>query len=402
MSQFIDAKNVEELLRKLVSIESPYFHEDEIMDYVKGWFSDHDLDANIHTYYEPKETKFHGKNVVGILDSGKKGPVIYLGGHLDTVNLCNGWTKPPFDGIVENGYLYGVGSLDMKSGCCAIMLAMADFAAKNKDTFKGKVIYHLVSDEEGPYGLGTVFIINDKIHNVARDADFAIIAEPSAGFTMTPHPCICPGARGGYNYTIKVHGKSAHAATPELGINALVDASKIICQLENLVPIEDEKLGRAAMCVIDVRGKGGACSVPDYAEIEVFRHCVRGETIETIRSEIEGAISKAKTESSTEIEFRQSPAEGFDGGFMPYCTDENNENLKILEKSVEKICGKKANISYFQSIGDFNHIGGKLGIPTVLFGADGENFHSADERVDLKSVLETAKIIYDFLVGSLV
>ena len=401
MGQYIDEKKVETLLRKLVSIESPYFHEDEIMDYAHKWLKDHDLDAEIHTYFEPKETKFHGKNVVGIMDSGKEGPVVYLGGHLDTVNLCNGWTKPPYEGIVEDGYLYGVGAVDMKSGSCAILLAMAEFAAKNKNAFKGKVIYHFVSDEEGPYGLGTVYIIHDQIHNVAKDVDFAIITEPSASFTGLPHPCICLGARGGYNYTIRVYGKSAHAATPEMGVNALTDASKIVCQLENLVPAEDEKLGRAAMCVIDVRGKGGACSVPDYAEIEVFRHCVRGETMETIQKEVEGAIKKAQIKSKAEIAFRPSPVEGFDGGFLPYCIDENDDNLKALEKTVEKVCGEKANLSYFESIGDFNHIGGKLGIPTVLIGADGDNFHSANERVDLKSVLETTRIIYEFLVETL-
>lgn len=56
-----------------------------------------------------------------------------------------------------------------------------------------------------------------------------------------------------------------------------------------------------------------------------------------------------------------------------------------------------ANKAYFQSIGDFNHIGGKLKIPTVLLGAEGENFHSSDERVDLKSALEVAHIISEFV-----
>ncbi len=65
------------------------------------------------------------------------------------------------------------------------MLTLAKFAEEHlrEGSFRGKLIYHLVSDEEGPYGLGTVYIINDKIHNIQEEADFAIIAEPSAGFT---------------------------------------------------------------------------------------------------------------------------------------------------------------------------------------------------------------------------
>lgn len=399
MDNKITAESFETLLRQLVSIKSPYFHEDEVMDFVNNWFAERGIPAEIHTFYEPKETKFHGKNVVGIMDSGKPGPVIYLGGHLDTVQLCNGWTKPPYEGVVEGEYMYGVGTLDMKSGCAAIMLALEKFAKDNfKDkSFKGKIVYHLVSDEEGPYGLGTVYIINDKIHNIAEEADFAIIAEPSAGFTKVPHPCLCLGARGGYNYTIKVRGKSAHAATPELGINAMVDASAIVSELEKIPPETDDKLGHSTPCVIRMNGGGAACSVPDYAEVEIFHHTVRGETQETIKKRVDKAIAAANVRSKVEVSFRQSPAEGFDGGFDAYCIDENGEILHTLENIVEKVCGKPANLAYFQSIGDFNHIGGKLHIPTVLLGAEGDNFHSSDERVNLKSALEVAHIISEFL-----
>ncbi len=387
------------LLRQLVAIKSPYFHEDEVMNFVNEWFAENGVPAQIHTFFEPKETKFHGKNVVGIMDSGKPGPVIYLGGHLDTVQLCNGWTRPPYEGVIEDGFLYGVGALDMKAGCAGIMLALRKFAKEHlhDNSFRGKLIYHLVSDEEGPYGLGTVYIINDRIHNVAEEADFAIIAEPSSGFAGVAHPCLCLGARGGYNYTIKVYGKSAHAATPELGINAMVDAATIVSELEKIPLEKDEKLGQSTPCVIRMNGGGAACSVPDYAEVEIFHHTVRGETRETIRERVDKAIEAAGVRSKVEVVFRQSPAEGFDGGFDAYCIDENGEYLKKLEKAVEKVCGRPANAAYFQSIGDFNHIGGKLKIPTVLFGADGKNFHSSDERVDLSSAMEVTLSISEFI-----
>lgn len=399
MEKPISREEYEKLLRQLVQIKSLYFHEDQVMEFVNRWFAERGVPAQIHTFYEPKETKFHGKNVVGIMDSGKPGPVIYLGGHLDTVQLCNGWTRPPYDGVVEGDDMYGVGALDMKSGCAAVMLAVEKFAGRHLQdgSFCGKLIYHLVSDEEGPYGLGTVFIINDKIHNVAEEADFAIIAEPSAGFARVPHPCVCLGARGGYNYTIKVYGKSAHAATPELGINAMVDASLIVAELEKIPPVTDEKLGSSSPCVISMNGGGAACSVPDYAEVEIFHHTVRGETQQTIRERVDEAIRAANVRSKIEVVFRQSPAEGFDGGFDAYCIDEDGKYLKILEATIEKVCRKPVNTAYFQSIGDFNHIGGKLGIPTVLFGADGDNFHSSDERVDLDSGLEVALSINQFI-----
>lgn len=400
MAEKITMKRMEELLRALVSIESPYFHEEKAMDFAEQWLSEHNIPYEPHSYFEEKITGFHGRNVTGQIDSGKPGPVIFLGGHLDTVNLCSGWTKPPFEGVVEDGYMYGVGALDMKAGCAAIMLVLEDFVKEGKD-FKGKIIYQFVSDEEGPMGLGTIALILDNKYNFAEETDFAVIAEPSAGFIGVPHPCLALGARGGYNYTIKVYGKSSHAATPRLGVSAAVDASKIVCELEKLEPMHDNKLGDSVPCVIRMQTAESACSVPDYAEIEIFHHTVRGETIPLMKQRLEDCIERAQIQGRAEIVFRESPAEGFDGGFVPYCTDEDNDYLKLLQGDIEKICGKKASEEYFQAIGDFNHIGGKLGIPTVLFGPDGNHFHGADERVNLQSAVEVAQALSAFLNDAL-
>ena len=394
-----DRKTAEELLRQLVSIPSPYFHEEAVMDFVLRWLQEHGLPARLHTFCEDRETHFHGTNVAGCLDSGKPGPVIYLNGHLDTVPLCEGWTRPPYEGVTEDGRLYGVGALDMKGGCAAVLLALEAFARDFGDSFRGRILYHFVSDEEGPYGLGTVFAIADDLDGISGGADLAIIAEPSSGFTKAAHPCLCLGARGGYNYTITLHGKAAHAADPHRGVNAVTEAARVMTELEKTEPAMDEKLGPAALCVIDLKTKPAACSVPEYAQIEVFAHCVRGETPETMRAQAEEAIRRADIRSRWEIEFRQPPVDDarFDGGFVPYVADENDPYIQSLEASAEAVCGRKASHAYFQSIGDFNSVGGLLGIPTVLMGPAGENFHSADEYVELESVIDAADILYDFL-----
>jgi succinyl-diaminopimelate desuccinylase len=112
--------------------------------------------------------------------------VICLNGHLDTVKLCNGWTEDPYGATIKDGNIYGVGALDMKSGCCAIMLAVKKFAENHKG-FKGKLITTLVSDEEGPYGLGTNALIEDGL---LKDVDFSIVGEPGATFTGCPFPAV--------------------------------------------------------------------------------------------------------------------------------------------------------------------------------------------------------------------
>jgi acetylornithine deacetylase/succinyl-diaminopimelate desuccinylase-like protein len=384
------------LMKELISIPSPYFHEESIMNFTYDWFIENGLNAFIHEYHEAKITDFKGKNVICEINGDSEGPVICINGHLDTVNLCNGWSKDPHAGVVEGDKIYGVGALDMKSGCAATMLAIRKFQELHK-SFSGKILATFVSDEEGPYGLGTNALIEDGLLD---NVDFSIAAEPSAGFTHNTFPTVCLGARGGYGLEIELFGKASHAALPKDGISAVLAASKVVCELENVDYIVDEYLGTGAACVVSIESDGGACSVPDYAKIKLFWHIVVGEDEKTIEAEIIKAIERAKIDCTYKINFRQAPSEGAKG-FMPYTVSENNPYVKSFMDSAFNVCNKKATKAYFQSIGDFNYLGSRLNAPVVIFGAEGENFHSHDEYATISSIQKTAEVIYDFLANTL-
>ncbi|MDF2677544.1 MAG: peptidase [Bacillota bacterium] len=392
----ISSQEAIELLKNLVCIKSDFFHEEKIMKFTYEWLKNNNLNIEFHNYEDKKITGFKGINLIGSLEGSKQGPVILINCHLDTVNECSGWTKHPYNPVIENGRLYGLGALDMKSGCAAALMALKKFNETIKE-FKGKIIYSFVSDEEGPYGLGTSFSIKDKLY---KDADIAIILEPSSGFLFTQKQSICLGARGGYQYKIKLYGKSSHAATPQNGINAIEDASKLIVELSKLPAAYDEKLGNSSICITDIKSKGNGCSVPDYAEIEIFKHIVMGENKQSIIEEIKLAAINANIKSKYEIVFREDPLDG-SGGFMPYTVDEKNKYIKEFYDCVEDITGKSPEINYFSSIGDFNTISEKLNIPVIVYGPSGSNFHSYDEYVEIDTFLEVSEVLYGYLVKKL-
>jgi len=180
----IPEQEVIRLMRDLISIPSPYFEEEKIITFVHNWFRKNDIPAYIHEYSDDKVTKFKGKNVVSVIEGKEKGATVCLNGHLETVRLTNGWTADPFRGDIEDGMIYGVGALDMKSGCCAIMLALREFAREQK-AFKGKIITTLVSDEEGPYGLGTNAVIED---GCGKRINVGVSALGSAGTVSSSWP----------------------------------------------------------------------------------------------------------------------------------------------------------------------------------------------------------------------
>lgn len=383
-----------ELLSSLIEIYSPYFKEEKIMEFAYEWLKSRKVPVEYHRYYEGKVTKYKGINVIGIIKGRENGPRIHLNGHLDTVTLTDGWTRNPLKATVEGDRLYGLGALDMKSGSAAIMLALEEFIKNVKD-FRGEIIYSLVSDEEGPYGLGTDALILDGILD---NIDFSIVTEPSAGFCQVPFPCICLGARGGYNYTVNIYGKASHAANPELGIDSILDASRLICELNKTQFKMDSKLGKGSLVVISISGGGAAASVAERASFTVFRHVVRGEDKEYLIKEVDEVAKRAGIRCKYEVVFREAPHEGIDGGFMPYVIDEDNQYLKFLQESVKEVTGQYGRISYFSSIGDFNYLGTRLGAPVFIFGPYGENYHSSDEWVSIESTVKTTEVIYDLLI----
>lgn len=386
-----------DLVCRLINIPSPYFQEAEIMAYAHSRAQALGLPAKIH-HYQAELFDFNGQNLYGQIDGQSDGPFIYLGGHLDTVNVAAGWQRDPLSATQEGNRLYGTGALDMKSGCSAILMALHLFL-RDFPRFKGCILYHLASVEEGPYGLGTTHFLKDILHDTP---DFGLITEPSSALAETEDMAICLGAMGGYQYTIELHGLSAHAATPDQGISALDEAARLVQLLNRIEGLSHPVMGQAASCVIGLQAGSGACSVPDKATIEVFRHIVPGETRHTIEQEIKAAIARAKLRCDSTITFRPAPAEGFDGGFAPFYTDPENHYVGRLSHLIEQYSGRPPVMSFSKAIGDFNLLGGQRRIPTVLFGASGGRIHQPDEYLDIESYYRLIEVLYAFLKDSLV
>jgi len=393
VAHHINREKVIELLSSLVKIPSAYFHEEKIMEFTHDWLGSRGIPVEYHHFHEKRIFDFKGTNVVGHLQGSREGPTICLNGHLDTVKLCEGWTRDPFGCEIEGDRMYGLGTCDMKSGCAAIMLALEAFVHFVPD-FAGEIVYSFVSDEEGPFGLGTDALILDGL--IHKDMDVAVITEPSSSFSDSPFPSLSLGARGGWNYRVEVKGRSSHGAQPELGINAINEAAKILLEIEKTELRSHEKLGPGSICCIDFQGGGAALSVPDLAGFSVFRHVTIGEDKELIRKEIKEAIERADIRGEASYHFRDAPHPDCDG-FPAYVVDEEDPHVKMMKECVRNVTGEYPTIDYFSSVGDFCYTGGRLGIPTLVFGPEGGNFHSADEYVRIDTVVSTAQVVFNYL-----
>ncbi len=395
----INRGKVEGLISDLVKIPSPWFEEQEITEFVNSYLKKINLEPWLHKISEPKMTKFAGHNVIAEVGNNN-GPVILLNAHMDTVKICSDWKRDPFGAEVEGNKLYGQGALDMKSGLAAAMIAI-ELLKGIEDNLQGKVLFTAVVDEEGPYGLGTDALIRDGITD---SCDMAIVTEPAAAFAPkgVNNPCLLIGARGRYLYEIKVKGKSAHGAMPYLGVNALVDASKIITALEGMKLGSHPFLGEGSLCVLKIEGGGETISVPDRSRILADRHVVVGETEEQVKKDAEEVIEKLNLKSEVEVGFRDAPYPEVKG-YGAYITPKDHALVREFENSFRELTGQKPVLSSFMSIGDFNYLGDKnrANLPTIIIGADGDNVHSPEEYVDLEDATTITRVLTGGLINLL-
>lgn len=92
--------------------------------------------------------------LVGRIEGGEAAPLL-LYGHVDVVPAEGDWTHPPFDGVLEDGYVWGRGALDMKGGVAMFLAAFLRVAAEELQP-AGDLLLCVVPDEEagGDEGLG--------------------------------------------------------------------------------------------------------------------------------------------------------------------------------------------------------------------------------------------------------
>lgn len=389
----VDDEETIDLLRELVRIPSPYFEEHEAVEYVYDWLDARGHDPEYHRVSESDITEYEGDNVVARLEGADSdAPTLLLNAHVDTVQLVEGWEEDPCSGRIEDGKLYGQGACDMKGGLAAVMTA---FDALADCDLAGDVLLTAVVDEEGPYGLGTDRLIRD---GVVDDCDMAIVTEPGPILAReaVENPALLLGARGRFLYDIEVNGTAAHGSQPETGVNAVVEAGRLAEALAAMPTGDHPKLGGGSVCPLFVEGGGQTLSVPERAHLMVDRHVVIGETPEDVRAQAEDLVGELGLESDVDIGFREAPSE--DIRYGPYVTDETHSLVTSLADATRSVAGVDPDYGYFSSVGDFNYLGDRANLPTVILGPDGENIHGAGEFVYVDEVVEVANIVTDAAV----
>lgn len=105
------------------------------------------------------------------IDTGRPGPALAFVSHLDTVPAGEGWTRPPFEPVIEGTQLYGRGSGDAKASVAAMLVAARDL--RGAADLRGRLLVLL------GYGEETRHTSMPALAGRAGPIDAAVVGEPT-------------------------------------------------------------------------------------------------------------------------------------------------------------------------------------------------------------------------------
>jgi succinyl-diaminopimelate desuccinylase len=283
-----------ELLQALIRIPTvnpPGEHYDDFVTELRGRLDAFGYTTEVHRVPEedlpvlaPFGAGLPRPNLIATLKGGD-GPVVHLNGHYDIVPVGNDWTKDPFGGALEDGWIYGRGAADMKSGLAAQVIAAE---AVRRAGFAGTIVQSAVPDEEtvGIRNAGTGWLVEQGL----LQADAVIITEP-----FGPDG-VGIGHKGAIWGEITLHGKQAHGSSPRLGINAVEAMARYLSAIDAQVrPLLDQRVTEygvtppephATLSFDTIHGGAATNIVPDRCTVTFNRRLIPGEDLDQAREEI--------------------------------------------------------------------------------------------------------------------
>ncbi len=165
---------------------------------------------------------------------GAKGVAKTFGfnGHTDVVPLGDeaAWTMPPFGAEIKDGYLWGRGATDMKSGVAAFAAAAVDFVRETPPD--GAVILTITGDEEGDAEDGTTALLDWMVAQ-GEVMDVCLVGEPTCPDRMGEMMKI--GRRGSLSAWFTITGEQGHSAYPHRACNPLPAMARLMDRLSGHV-----------------------------------------------------------------------------------------------------------------------------------------------------------------------
>lgn len=318
------------------------------------------------------------------------GPTIALNAHGDVVPPGDGWTRDPYGAEIVDGWMYGRGVAVSKSDFTTYAFAL-EALKRSGVALNGTVELHLTYDEEAGGDIGPGWLLANGI----TKPDLAI----GAGFSYS----VVTAHNGCLHLEVEAKGRSAHAARPSTGVDALEVATDIMSAIyayRNMLAARVSAvpgIGSPQVTVGLIKGGINTNVVPDRITFRLDRRMIPEETPEAVEAELRSLIGgAARHHPDASVDVRRillaKPLTALPGG---------KRMTEVLCQQATRIMGEPVIAGGVPLYTDARHYA-ERGIPIVLFGAgphsiEEANAHRADERLRLSDLQKATEVIAETL-----
>ena len=392
---YLDGRDGEvlELARDLIRTPSPNPPGDEraVADLVTERLRELGVDDITRVGFD--ETR---PNVLARVRGTSPGRTLILSGHIDTkpAGDMDAWETDPWDPVLRDGDLIGLGSGDMKAAVAGMMYAAAALkhAQEAGGGFAGEVVLVFTADEEAGAQFGSKWLAD----NGHLNADAAVIGEPS-GITEE-WQSVHLVSRGAALFKIAVFGTQMHSSISDRlpGVNATVKMARLIDRMDreftSYLTYEDHPLCPTGPTVnVGVMAEGGVFYgvYPGNAEFACDVRTLPGMTEEMMKADIGRFLADAMADDpDLRAELRwhlMVPAVEIDAG---------HPVVAALVEAATEVLGIAPALDAFPGATDAPYFQLGAGIPTVAAFGPGmlPRAHSPNEYMEAGGAALSASI----------
>jgi succinyl-diaminopimelate desuccinylase len=300
-------------------------------------------------------------------------PHLCFAGHVDVVPVGDTWSVDPFEGVVQNGKLYGRGVVDMKGAIGAFLAAVDGY-----DLHHGSLSILLTSDEEG-VALNGIRHVVGLFEDRKEHIDACIVGEPTNVETVGDTVKI--GRRGTLNASITVHGKAGHVAYPDLANNPI---PALMTYLHALITIPlDEGMPLFDPSHVEVTSIDTGNPVPNVIPAQATAHFnIRFNPLHTADALMQKLHSRATHLRLTYTLTVRSSGEAF------LCPNKTLQDLVC--QAVKTVTGSTPSLSTSGGTSDARFL--KDLCPVIEFGLVSQTAHQDDEHILVEEIYRLTSI----------
>ena len=332
-------------------------------------------------------------NAVGRLDGTGGGTSLMLNGHLDTNPVGLGWTVDPFEALVRDDMVYGIGVSNMKASCAAFLGATRAFVRSGRKLKGDLVLAYVVGELQG--GIGTLKLVQEGI-----TADTFIVGEPTDLAVLTLHAA---------SLTVEVStlGVTRHLSRKEESVSAIDTMLTVIERIQTMEfsgPDDPELESVRRVNIGSMRAGLGRemhdwrpGQVPDFATIRMSVRYGPGQTEASVLADLERemhALAEEDPRIETEVVSRKRE------GLPPpraFQVDRSEPIVTAAVDAYERILGEKPPVGavapyrYYGSNAS-HHLQHLAGAKGIVCGAGGKYNTMPDERVELSQFYARTRV----------